>query len=82
MINKLTKAFSGFGRELVEDLRQSNKERLDDAALEEKINGIKRATVAMIEVGVERTDIIYMLQKHWDLRLSEAEYFIDNNQNE
>ena len=32
----------------------------------------------MIEAGVNDDTIIAMLQKYWDLRLSEAEVFLDN----
>ena len=43
----------------------------------EMILGIENATAAMIEVGIEDRIIIQMLQKYWDLRLSEAKSFID-----
>lgn len=77
MANELKKAFSGFGWELLDGIRSSVQGKLDDAAFEEKVIGIRNATAAMIEVGVEEDKIILMLQKYWDLRLSEAKEFVE-----
>lgn len=77
MANDFRNAFSGFGRELLDSIRESNQEKLDDAAFEERIIGIENATAAMIEVGIEDDKIIQMLQKYWDLRLSEAKEFVE-----
>lgn len=55
----------------------NHREIIDDAVFEEKILGIENATAAMIEVGIEDKIIIQMLQKYWDLRLSEATSFVD-----
>lgn len=70
-------AFKGFGGEILESIRNSHREIIDDAVFEEKILGIENATAAMIEVGIEDKIIIQMLQKYWDLRLSEAISFVD-----
>lgn len=70
-------AFSGFGTELLERMRVDYQERLGDVAFEERVIGIENATLAMLELGVEEGRIIQMLQKYWDLRLSEARMFID-----
>lgn len=67
-----------FGYELLDDIRGKANERISDAEFEERIVGIEKATISMIEVGVNDDTIIAMLQKHWDLRLSEAEVFLDN----
>ena len=77
MANDFRNTFSGFGRELLYSIRESNQERLDDAAFEERIIGIENAIAAMIEVGIEDDKIIQMLQKYWDLRLSEAKEFVE-----
>jgi len=77
MSNDFRKAFSGFGWELLDNIRSSAKGKLDDAAFEEKVIGIQNATAAMIEADVEEDKIIRMLQKYWDLRLSEAKEFVD-----
>ena len=51
---------------------------LADAEFEERIIGIEKATNSMVEAGVDDDTVIAMLQKHWDLRLSEAKAFLDN----
>lgn len=71
-------AFDGFGWELLEGIRAKANERISDAEFEERIIGIEKATAAMLEAEVEEETIIKMLQKHWDLRLSEATAFIEN----
>lgn len=71
-------AFEGFGWELLDKIRQTTNERISDAEFEERIIGIKKATIAMIELDVTEEQIIRMLQKHWDLRLSEAKEFMDS----
>ncbi len=73
--------FKNFGLELLDNIRQGAKDRLSEAAFEEHIVGIEKATLAMMEAGVERSIIINMLQKHWNLRLSEATAFVDNAEN-
>lgn len=78
MAKTFRKAFDGFGRELLDSIRAKANERISDAAFEERINGIEKATTAMIEAGVDEEVIIKMLQKHWDLRLSETTAFIEN----
>ena len=67
-----------FGYELLDDIRGKANERISDAEFEERIVGIEKATISMIEAGVNDDTIIAMLQKHWDLRLSEAEVFLDD----
>ena len=67
-----------FGYELLDDIRGKANERISDVEFEERIVGIEKATISMIEAGVNDDTIIAMLQKHWDLRLSEAEVFLDN----
>lgn len=76
MDNSIKNAFSGFGNELLEGIREKHQKRLDDAAFGEKIAGIENATAAMLESGVDEEKIIQMLQKYWDLRLSEAKEFL------
>ena len=71
-------AFDGFGWELLEGIRAKANERISDAEFEERIIGIEKATAAMLEAEVDEETIIKMLQKHWDLRLSEATAFIEN----
>lgn len=76
-MRSVKEAFKGFGVEILESIRNSHREIVDDAVFEEKILGIENATAAMMEVGIEDKMIIQMLQKYWDLRLSEATSFVD-----
>ena len=78
MSKPFREAFDGFGQELLDGIRAKANERVRDAVFEERINGIEKATTAMIEADVDEEVIIKMLQKHWDLRLSEATAFIEN----
>ena len=50
--------------------------RLDEADFEERVIGIEKATASLKEAKVEDEKIIYLLQKYWDLRLSEAKEFL------
>lgn len=81
MANTFKKAFSGFGYELLDRLRDSASQRISDAEFEERISGIEKATMAMIEAGVDEKVIVALLQKYWDLRLSEAKSFVDEFRN-
>ena len=78
MSNSLRKTLHGFGWKLLYGIREKVNERISDAEFEEKIIGIEKATIAMIEAGVKEETIIAMLQKHWNLRLSEAKSFIED----
>ena len=82
MANNIRDAFTGFGADILQGLRENAQDRLDDAAFEERCIGIEKATVAMLEAEVSEEVVIQMLQKYWDLRLSEAEMFIEKSQNE
>lgn len=78
MSQTFKEAFDGFGWELFDSIRAKANERINDAAFEERIVGIEKATISMLEAGVDEEAVIKMLQKHWDLRLSEANAFIEN----
>ena len=69
-------SFSGFGREVLERIREDNYARIGQDAFEESIIGIKKAVAALCEAKVDDKKIISLLQKYWDLRLSEAEEFL------
>ena len=76
-MSSVKEVFKGLGGEILESIRNSHREIIDDVVFEERILGIENATATMIEVGMEDRIIIQMLQKYWDLRLSEAKSFID-----
>jgi len=61
-----------FSHNLLERMRDSINDKLDEAAFEERIIGIVKATAALREAEVDDEKIIALLQKYWDLRLSEA----------
>lgn len=61
--------------------RNAVNEHERDAVYDEKISGIEKATAAMVEAKVKDDKIIEMLQKYWDLRLSEARKFLDSEKN-
>ena len=82
MANSIRNAFAGFGSEMLEHIRNDAQDRLDDAAFEKRCIGIEKATAAMLEAEVSEDVVIQMLQKYWDLRLSEAKMFIEKSQNE
>lgn len=81
MSNGLKEVFRGFGWELLDNIRRAADEKISDAEFAERIIGIEKATNSMLEVGVDEAQIIKMLQKHWDLRLSEATEFIESCKN-
>lgn len=64
------------GGELQQRLKEEHLSRLDDAAFEAKISGIEKATLALLEAKVKDEKIVALLQKYWDLRLSEANEFL------
>jgi hypothetical protein len=72
MARSIRDSLSGFGSELLERIRENSNARLGEAAFEERVIGIEKATAALQEAEVEDEKIIYLLQKYWDLRLSEA----------
>ena len=58
-------------------LRNGVYDKIDEEVYCERVDGIKKATAAMVEAKVKDDMIIKMLQKYWDLRLSEATEFLE-----
>ncbi len=73
----MTNGLEDFFSEMLLRIRQDAQDRLDEAALNERISCILKTTRALKEVGIEREEIISLLQKYWVLRRSEAISFID-----
>lgn len=71
----------GFWSDILNGIRQNAMDHISEAELEERVSGIEKATSAMLEAEVDKEIIIRMLQKYWDLRLSEATHFVENNPN-
>ena len=76
-MSSIKRAFDGFGTDILNGIRERMNEHLDEAAFQERLECIHKATLALKEVGTDREEIIRLLQKYWDLRRSEAESFID-----
>ncbi|WP_050607384.1 hypothetical protein [Clostridium niameyense] len=72
MARSIRDFLSGFGSELLERIRENKNARLDEAAFQERVSGIEKAIAALCEAEVEENKIIYLMQKYWDLRLSEV----------
>ncbi|MFC4389048.1 hypothetical protein ACFOZ1_14690 [Gracilibacillus marinus] len=58
-------SLSEFGKELLGRIRETSNARLEEAAFEERVIGIEKATAALVEATVEDEKIIYLLQKYW-----------------
>ena len=66
-----------FAGELRDDVRHSiDVHTAQDCAAERERN-IEKATEAMLDAGLNEETVLQQLQKHWDLRRSEAEQFIN-----
>lgn len=59
MARSIRDSLSGFGSELLERIRENNNARIDEAAFEERVIGIEKATAALCEAEVEDEKIIY-----------------------
>lgn len=67
--------------ECIGRFREDYQHRLQAAAFDENVIGIERAVSAMLELGIDDNRIIAMLQKYWDLRLSDARMFVSIGKN-
>ena len=61
---------------ILEIIRERVAQHEDEAVAVAVQECIKVAALAMLEAGVEKDKIKDLLQKHWDLRSSEADFFI------
>jgi len=71
--NDIIEEFKDFPQELRERLRQSVLEQEEEIVQHERRESVRKATNALLEAKVPKAKIIQLLQKHWDLRQSEAE---------
>ena len=62
--------------------RAIRQEKIDDAVFEAIGDCIRKATSAMMEAQVEKGKIKDLLIKHWNLRPSEADFFIQESENQ
>lgn len=59
-----------------EVIRERTNEEVYNAVCEERWRNIQKTAVALMEAGIVQEEMISLLQKHWNLRLSEAERVI------
>lgn len=57
--------------------RAARQEMIDEEVSKAKREDIAKAASAMLEAKVKREKIIELLIKYWDLRPSDATYFLD-----
>lgn len=75
------RVINALGQGVLEGFRLGLQNHVDDETLKEREIGIKNATSAMLELCNDEEKIIQMLQKYWDLRRSEAKWFIEEQKN-
>lgn len=75
--SKVRQEFTGFLPEMQQHLQAEIDAEIQSACNDERENNIARATLAMIDAGLDDTVVEHMLQKHWDLRLSETKTFLE-----
>jgi hypothetical protein len=70
----------------LEDLQARNRaarqEMIDDEVFKVRGEDISKTASAMLEANIKREKIIELLIKYWDLRPSEATYFLDKAEEE
>lgn len=75
--NQVKMQFKDFPAEICNHIQADQQEVIEEAVLSERICSIEKATLALLEANVPKDQIIALLQKHWDLRRSEANQFIE-----
>ena len=79
--NQVKMQFKDFPAEIRDRIQADQQEVIEEAVLSERICSIEKATLALHEAGVPKDQIIALLQKHWDLRRSEANKFVEETEN-
>ena len=79
--NQVKMQFKDFPAEIRDRIQTDQREVIEEAVLSERICSIEKATLALLEAGVPKDQIIALLQKYWDLRRSEANQFIEEAEN-
>lgn len=76
MVKNISEGLLKFGSEIIDELRKSHYEIVDEHVFEERIRGIENTSLALCEAKVEDEVIVSLLIKYWDLRPSEAKGFL------
>lgn len=66
-----------FPSEIIEDLRQRRKEEVEASYNEGYDDCLTNTVTILIDINLKDTEIIEILQKHFDVRKSEAERMIE-----
>ncbi len=74
--NMLKNEFRDFPDQIRQRFQDERRSEIEFACSEERDNNIAIAATAMLDAGLSRDIVQQMLQKHWDLRQSEANSFI------
>lgn len=76
-VNKVRQEFTGFLPEIQQRLRDERDAEIQTACNDERENNIACAVLAMIDADLDDKVVEHMLQKHWNLRLSETKPFLE-----
>lgn len=72
----LKNEFRDFPAQIRQRFQDERRAEIEFACSEERENNIACAATAMLDAGLSPAKVQQMLQKHWDLRRSEADRFI------
>ena len=76
----LKNEFRDFPAQVMQRIQDGRRAEIEFACSEERENNIVLAAMAMLDAGLSSDTVKQMLQKHWDLRQSEANNFITYSQ--
>ncbi len=79
--DKVKEEFKNFPQDLLESIRQRELEREEEIIQHQRKLSIIKATDAFLEAKIPKERIIFLLQKHWDMRRSEAEVALQRAEN-
>ena len=74
----LKQGFCDFFAELIQKFHDDRMNEIEWNRFDERQGNIAKAAFAMIENGLSDTSVIQALQKHFDLRASEAQRFVNS----
>lgn len=81
MFDILKEEFKDYPQELQARIRQDMIEREEEIIRQEQMLSVMRAASAFVEAKIPKERSISLLQKHWDLRRSEAETALQQAEN-
>lgn len=81
MFDILKEEFKDYPQELQAQIRQEAIKREEEIIQQERSLSVRRAASAFVEARLPKERSISLLQKHWDLRRSEAETALQQAEN-